>query len=61
MPNFYSKFNILLVQQVYISSEFMDRAVAITDFLVHERCDKMAFQLQLEKKSSCVLKDVEEV
>lgn len=49
MANFYSKFNIGFVQQVYISSEFMDRAVAITDFLVYERCDKMTFQLQLEK------------
>lgn len=49
MANFYSKFNIVFVQQVCVSSEFMARAVAITDFLVYERCDKMAFQLQLEK------------
>lgn len=36
------------VHQGCISSEFMDTAIVITDFLVHERFDKMGFHLQVE-------------
>jgi len=49
MASFYSKFNIAFVQQVHFSSEFVDRAVAITDFFIYERCEKMTFQLQVGK------------
>lgn len=48
------------VHQVYISSEFMDTATVITDFLVYERFDKMRFHSQVKEVWLC-LKDVEEV
>lgn len=36
-----------------ISSEFLDTATAIADFLVYERFDKMGFQLQVEEVWLC--------